>query len=74
MPKLKRKDIPAEVKEYLKDPSSFEHKSYWKSIAAQLKSKHWLSDKQVQIVSDHIEKIRNEENCPVIESCGTEKE
>jgi len=54
MTKLKRKEIPAEVKAFLKDPNSFDHKSYWKSLAQQLKSKSWMSEKQVKIVADHL--------------------
>ena len=61
MTKLKRKEIPAEVKAFLKDPNSFDHKSYWKSLAQQLKSKNWMSDKQVKIVTDHLAKPPVEE-------------
>lgn len=52
MSKLTRKEIPENVKKYLKDASLFINKedAYFKSLAQQLKSKNWLSEKQVQIV------------------------
>lgn len=57
MPKLKRKELPAKVKEFLKEPNDFDYKSYWRSMATQLKTKHWLSDKQVKIVENHLAKL-----------------
>ena len=56
--KLKRKDIPDVVKKFLKDPSVFDKKedNYFKSLAQQLKSKNWLSDRQVEIVQAKINK------------------
>lgn len=52
MSKLTKKDIPSDVKKFLKDPSVFDKKeeSYFKSVAQQLKSKSWLSVRQVEIV------------------------
>lgn len=60
MAKLTRKDIPDAVKKFLKDPSSFDKKedSYFQSLAKQLKSKSWLSDRQVEITQKKIESLK----------------
>lgn len=56
MAKLLRKSIPEPVKKFLKDPNVFDSKEdgYFKSLAQQLKSKNWLSEKQVETVEAKI--------------------
>lgn len=63
MPRLKRKDIPTEVKAFLKDPNSFNKKEeyFFHSLAKQLKSKNWLSDTQVKKIEDYLSKPKTEE-------------
>lgn len=64
MPRLKRKDIPTEVKTFLKDPNVFDPKEeyFFHSLAKQLKSKNWMSDTQVQKIQDHLINLKNQEN------------